>query len=279
MWQSALQQCSDAVKMAEDLEDTKTSLVDDKKFFIELEKGCDAMEAEWAERCKARVEELLAFSDIIKILNGDDALELFKKILPDSYLLQTSCMSADAYRVWSPEVFSNADKHMPGLVQTLVACLPLMFRYGDVGKGCACHRMRSKEYFAGLHGRFSCDHGERGERESQKAFHELDTNASKGAGADAVVRRCGPPPQRKDVTCLSVHIAKQVEASDVDCSTAARPRLCECSVSKCVSEIGTCKAGQNVLQGEVKKLQSLPWPTTVIAVANLAQVLMAWPRC
>ena len=72
---------------------------DDKKFLTELEKGCNAKEAEWAERCKARAEELLALSDTTKILNGDDALELFKKTLSGSSLLQTSCESADTYRV------------------------------------------------------------------------------------------------------------------------------------------------------------------------------------
>merc|ERR1719330_2023973 len=46
-------------------------------------------EAEWAERTKTRADELLAISDTIKILNDDDALELFKKTLPSASLLQT----------------------------------------------------------------------------------------------------------------------------------------------------------------------------------------------
>merc|ERR550514_193334 len=73
-----------AVEMAEDLEDTKTALAEDKKFLAELEKGCATKEKEWAERCKTRAEELLALADTIKILNDDDALELFKKTLPGS---------------------------------------------------------------------------------------------------------------------------------------------------------------------------------------------------
>merc|ERR1719298_312657 len=70
--------------MKNDLTDTKKSLADDKKFLAELEKGCATKEAEWAERCKTRAEELLALADTIKILNDDDALELFKKTLPGS---------------------------------------------------------------------------------------------------------------------------------------------------------------------------------------------------
>merc|ERR1719433_2154966 len=40
--------------------------------------------AEWAERSKTRSEELVALADTIKILNDDDALELFKKTLPSA---------------------------------------------------------------------------------------------------------------------------------------------------------------------------------------------------
>jgi len=71
-----------AVEMAQDLEDTKEDLAADKKFLAELEKGCATKKDEWAERCKIRSEELVALADTIKILNDDDALELFKKTLP-----------------------------------------------------------------------------------------------------------------------------------------------------------------------------------------------------
>jgi chromosome segregation ATPase len=77
------------VGMKEDLSDAEESLVEDKKYLAELEKGCATKEKEWAERCKMRQEEILALADTIKILNDDDALELFKKTLPGaSSLLQ-----------------------------------------------------------------------------------------------------------------------------------------------------------------------------------------------
>jgi peptidoglycan hydrolase CwlO-like protein len=72
------------VEMAEDLEDTKEELAADQKFLAELQKGCSTKEAEWTERCKVRAQELVALADTIKILNDDDALELFKKTLPGS---------------------------------------------------------------------------------------------------------------------------------------------------------------------------------------------------
>merc|ERR1711998_343700 len=76
------------VGMKEDLSDSEESLEEDKKFLAELEKGCATKEKEWAERCKIRSEELLAIADTIKMLNDDDALELFKKTLPAPSFLQ-----------------------------------------------------------------------------------------------------------------------------------------------------------------------------------------------
>jgi len=70
------------VQMKADLSDSQSSLLEDKKFAAELEKNCATKEAEWAEVCKTRSEEILALADTIKILNDDDALEMFKKTLP-----------------------------------------------------------------------------------------------------------------------------------------------------------------------------------------------------
>merc|ERR1719461_1136882 len=72
------------VQMKEDLTDTQEALVEDKKFLQGLEKSCETKATEWAERSKTRAEELVALADTIKILNDDDALELFKKTLPSA---------------------------------------------------------------------------------------------------------------------------------------------------------------------------------------------------
>merc|ERR1719456_2208739 len=86
------------VNMKEDLDDTQESLMEDKQFLADLEKNCDTKEKEWAERCKTRQEELLAIADTIKILNDDDALELFKKTLPSPSLLQVEVSAKDVQR-------------------------------------------------------------------------------------------------------------------------------------------------------------------------------------
>merc|ERR1719261_1807846 len=72
----------DIVAMEEDLSDAEEGFEKDKKFLEDLKAGCETKEKEWEERCKMRQEEILALSDTIKILNDDDALEMFKKTLP-----------------------------------------------------------------------------------------------------------------------------------------------------------------------------------------------------
>merc|ERR1719492_243646 len=70
------------VQMKSDLSDTEETLLEDKKMLAELEKGCTTKDEEYAARVKTRTEELAALAETIKILNDDDALELFKKTLP-----------------------------------------------------------------------------------------------------------------------------------------------------------------------------------------------------
>jgi len=70
------------VTMKNDLGDTEEALLEDKAFLKDLEKNCATKTAEWEEIQKTRSEELLALADTIKVLNDDDALELFKKALP-----------------------------------------------------------------------------------------------------------------------------------------------------------------------------------------------------
>merc|ERR1719247_2960098 len=78
------------VNQKEDLDDTTKSLAEDEQFLKDLETDCKTKDEEWAARQKIRAEEVLAIADTIKILNDDDALELFKKTLPSPSLLQVT---------------------------------------------------------------------------------------------------------------------------------------------------------------------------------------------
>jgi len=74
----------DIVNMKNDLSDTEAALLEDKKFLADLEKNCATKQDEWDVIVKTRAEELTALAETIKLLNDDDALELFKKTLPSA---------------------------------------------------------------------------------------------------------------------------------------------------------------------------------------------------
>merc|ERR1719428_770110 len=105
--------------MKNDLEDTTEAVAEDTKFAADLEKQCATKEAEWDERCKLRSEEILAIADTIKILNDDDALELFKKTLPSASasFVQIEVTSA-AMRSKALELINQA-RHKPHHSQKL----------------------------------------------------------------------------------------------------------------------------------------------------------------
>jgi len=71
-------------EMKNDSGDTVEALAADQKFLAELETGCATKTKQWEQRSKTRSAELVALADTIKILNNDDALELFKKTLPSA---------------------------------------------------------------------------------------------------------------------------------------------------------------------------------------------------
>jgi len=85
--------------MKADLSDTAQAMIEDKKFLGDLDNQCKTKKAEWEVRSKTRTEELLALADTVKMLNDDDALELFKKTLPGSAaLLQTTQVASNQMR-------------------------------------------------------------------------------------------------------------------------------------------------------------------------------------
>merc|ERR1719408_238843 len=85
-------------EMKNDLEDTIEALAEDKKFLADLATSCKTKEEEWAVYQKTMAEELVALADTIKILNDDDALELFKKTLPSAASLLQVQLSAKEVR-------------------------------------------------------------------------------------------------------------------------------------------------------------------------------------
>merc|ERR1719454_735239 len=77
----------EVVQTKDDLEDTLAEVSETEAFLGDLGKQCAEKKSEWAERQKMRAEEISAISEAIKVLNDDDALDLFKKTVPS--MMQT----------------------------------------------------------------------------------------------------------------------------------------------------------------------------------------------
>jgi len=95
------------VEMKNDLSDTQAALEEDKKFLAGLDKNCATKTKEWEVIVKTRSEELQALAETVKILNDDDALELFKKTLPGSASLVQVKVSATTQRAGALAVLEN----------------------------------------------------------------------------------------------------------------------------------------------------------------------------
>lgn len=72
----------DIAEMKNDLGDTGEQIVEDQKFLSDLRANCATKKKFFDENGKMRSQELQTLAGTIKVLNDDDALELFKKTLP-----------------------------------------------------------------------------------------------------------------------------------------------------------------------------------------------------
>merc|ERR1719191_2152293 len=72
----------------DDIEDTTKELSETQSFLANLAAQCRTKKEEWDVRSKTRAEEIAGISEAIKILNDDDALDLFKNTLSQKSLLQ-----------------------------------------------------------------------------------------------------------------------------------------------------------------------------------------------
>jgi len=103
-------------EMQNDQEDTEQALSEDQKFKLELKQSCATKSQEWEVTQKTRQEELLALAETIRVLNDDDALELFKKTLPSagSSLIQLDGTKS-ALRARALSLLQKAQGAGPGL--------------------------------------------------------------------------------------------------------------------------------------------------------------------
>merc|ERR1719359_2731985 len=80
----------EVVQTKDDMEDTEKEAKETQAFIGDLATQCAEKKADWAERQKMRAQEVSAISEAIKVLNDDDALDLFKKTVPS--MVQTGSL-------------------------------------------------------------------------------------------------------------------------------------------------------------------------------------------
>merc|ERR1719336_3855009 len=107
--------------MENDLDDTSAGLAADKKFAADLQENCGKREGIHEKEKQMRATEVTALADTIKILNDDDALELFKKTLPSSSmsLVQVDDSSAVVRKQAAAALTSSRSYARPGQHRSL----------------------------------------------------------------------------------------------------------------------------------------------------------------
>jgi len=83
-----------AAKAKADLEAMIAAKAADEKFVAEMTENCQIVDQEYAARSKIRAEEVVALSETIETLTGDDARELFAKSVGTSFIQTDMSVSA-----------------------------------------------------------------------------------------------------------------------------------------------------------------------------------------
>jgi len=122
-------------EMKNDLGDTADGLADDAKFLEDLDKNCAIKQKLFDENVKYRTGELAALADTIKMLNDDDALELFKKTLPGaSASFMQVTVSSQAMRSRALSMIKEVNDRRPALDFIALALHGKKIGFGQVIK-------------------------------------------------------------------------------------------------------------------------------------------------
>jgi len=122
-------------EMKNDLGDTADGLADDAKFLEDLDKNCAIKQKLFDENVKYRTGELAALADTIKMLNDDDALELFKKTLPGaSASFMQVTVSTQAMRARALSMIKEVNDRRPALDFIALALHGKKIGFGQVIK-------------------------------------------------------------------------------------------------------------------------------------------------
>merc|ERR1719345_399529 len=114
----------DLADASQDLDDTTKQMKADTVFFDETKAACQAKADEWAERVRARTEELAGINKALEILTSDDAKALFNKSIKPGKetFLQTSVESqpqARAYKALKASAIKSKSLRLAAIAATL----------------------------------------------------------------------------------------------------------------------------------------------------------------
>lgn len=138
-----------ALTLSEDkhaLEDTQEELKDAQNFISTMSETCERKKKERAARAKMRSEEIAAISEAIKILNDDDALDVFKKAIPSASLLTMKKQTFDALLQVTTEGNRLARKPLPKLNLLLLN----IHQHGKEPEGVAAHAGAAENMVKGM---------------------------------------------------------------------------------------------------------------------------------
>jgi hypothetical protein len=94
--------------------DTAEQLVEDKKALADSKTACANREKAFEKEKETRAQEVLALADTVKLLNSDDALELFKKALPSASSFMQVTESSSTVKARALATIQEARKHQKG---------------------------------------------------------------------------------------------------------------------------------------------------------------------
>jgi len=161
---------------ADDIEDTTAEMKETQAFLANLGAQCAEKKKEWAERQSMRAEEVAAIGEAIKILNDDDALDLFKKSAlslsqTSAVFLQSGSTAARAARART--VLAAASK-----VSTHATTLSLLEAQLKAKK------VDFSKIMAQIDGMVKVLEGEQKEDDDTKAFCTAEIDKAEGEKAD-----------------------------------------------------------------------------------------------
>jgi len=166
------------VNTADDIEDTTKEMADMEAFIANLASMCATKKKEWDERCKVRAEEVSAISETIKILNDDDALDLFKKTLS---LEQTTRKFGFLQQKTSKSAVSRARS----LLAAIDATGPHKVQLGLIEFSLKAKKVDFSKVLAMIDGMVAVLKEDQVNDDNQKAFCDKDIAKSEGEQKDA----------------------------------------------------------------------------------------------